>query len=121
MSDDFRVDFPHSHTVHSSNSKRDHVTDSAVNSVPGRGREHRKRRDKDGRSREDRVEFSVDLSQAEGNATGRVSGELEDGAAHRPDQHAPAVMRGTKKPRDESTSGDEDTGGEPGDLLDVEA
>jgi len=120
MSDDFRVNLPHSRTVHSSNSKRDHVTDSAVNSVPERGRKQRERRDRDGRSREDRVEFSVDLAEAEETTASQVSGEVADGGAHPPDRDAPAAMRGTKKNHDESSPGDEDPG-EPGALLDVEA
>ncbi|NQT20829.1 MAG: hypothetical protein HQ592_14065, partial [Planctomycetes bacterium] len=56
MNDDFRVRFPSNYAVHSSTTKRDHVTDNAAKSVPGRDHEHHKH------ARRDSMEFSVDAA-----------------------------------------------------------
>ena len=69
MNDDLRVRSPSTYAVRSSATKRDHVTDNAVNSVPDGNRERHKR------ARGDSVEFSVDEND---DQAGEEHGEQTD-------------------------------------------
>jgi len=115
MTDNLKVGLPHAFTVHSSTTKRDHVTESAVSSVPGRGRRKRGGSHHDGPA--DRLEFSVDETEEKDERT--QQGRKDDASGGAPTHSA---RRGGREHRQEDTAADRN--GEdhnPGSILDVEA
>jgi|GEM_PF-3562221 len=118
MTDNLKVGLPHTYTVRSPTTKRDHVTESAVNSVPGRGRRRHAGRNDDEPA--DRLEFSVDQTEEEDERAEKGEGTGAGTGAHSRQRPAPGEPGDKKRPRESTpTDGDADYG--PGSILDVEA
>ena len=116
MTDNLKVGLPHTYTVRSSTTKRDHVTESAVNSVPGRGQRRRGGHD----APADRLEFSVDLTEEEDEPAEKAEGTGAEAGAHTRQRPVPDEP-GDKKRPSESTPIEDGADYGPGSILDVEA
>ena len=118
MADDFKVRFPNTYSVHSSTSKRDHVTENAVNSADERRRERRRQ------GKGDSMEFSVDgveedAQQADQRPQEPDSASREEGPAHAEDRPSTQDISGNDAPPHDEAESNDDTG--LGGILDVEA
>jgi len=125
MADDFKVIIPPNYTVRGAQSKRDHQTDSALQSLPEqhRGQHHSK-------EQHDRCEFSTDASGEEEDAEKDAQQDNEQDRENSERQPLPPKPPPPSEPvrKPDPPKPDVDTDADagegelpPGSMLDVEA
>ena len=119
MADDFKVIFPPNYTVRGAQSKRDHQTDNALQSLPEQHREQHRRDEQ-----HDRCEFSTDTPAGEDEDTQQEAGK--DGYERHalPEPPPPSeTARNPEPPKPDIDIDPDADAGElpPGSMLDVEA